>query len=236
MMASLFKAIENNLIKDGNYKYLLDGLKTTLIVTGVSLIFSLIIGMLIAVIKDYDKNIDPDDKSVKNILIKILAKIFNLFVTVVRGTPSTIQLLIVYNVILVNSESLLLVAIVTFTINSAAYMSEVFRGGINSVDQGEIEAARSLGLSYDKTMKLVVMPQALKNSLPALGNEIITLFKETSISGFIGLVDLTRGAGIIISRTFSAAIPYFSAALIYLAVVLVLEKMFKKLEENMSHA
>ena len=94
MMASLFEAIENNLIKDGNYKYLLDGLKTTLIVTGVSLIFSLIIGMLIAVIKDYDKNIDPEDKSVKNILIKILAKIFNLFVTVVRGTPSTIQLLI----------------------------------------------------------------------------------------------------------------------------------------------
>lgn len=114
-------------------------------------------------------------------------------------------------------------------------MSEVFRGGINSVDKGEIEAARSLGLSYEKTAKLVVIPQAMKNSLPALGNEVITLFKETSISGFIGLVDLTRGAGIIISRTFSAAIPYLAAALIYLLVVLLLEKIFKKLEERMAH-
>lgn len=232
----MIEAIHNSLIKDSNYTYLLDGLKTTLIVTIVSLFFALIIGMLIAIVKDYDKNMDPNDKSFKAILIKILAKIFNIFVTVVRGTPSTIQLLIVFNVILKNAESLIIVAIVTFTINSAAYMSEVFRGGINSVDKGEIEAARSLGLSYDKTMKLVVIPQAFKNSLPALGNEIITLFKETSISGFIGLVDITRGAGIIISRTFSAAIPYFAAALIYLVIVLILEKIFNKIEENLAHA
>lgn len=235
-MNSLFEAVNKNLVQDNNYKYLLDGLKTTLIVTVISLVLALIIGMLIAVIKDYDKNMSKNDKGFGKIIIKILAKIFNIFVTIVRGTPSTIQLLIVYNVILVNSESLLLVAIVTFTINSAAYMSEVFRGGINSVDKGEIEAARSLGLSYEKTMKLVVIPQAMKNSLPALGNEIITLFKETSISGFIGLVDLTRGAGIIISRTFSAAIPYFAAALIYLVIVLILEQIFKKLEERMAHA
>ncbi|MDY3005902.1 amino acid ABC transporter permease [Anaerococcus sp. AGMB00486] len=232
----MIEAFHNSLIKDSNYNYLLDGLKTTLIVTIVSLFFSLIIGMLIAIVKDYDKNIDPKDKSFKAIFIKILARIFNIFVTIVRGTPSTIQLLIVFNVILVNAESLLLVAIVTFSINSAAYMSEVFRGGINSVDKGEIEAARSLGLSYDKTMKLVVIPQAFKNALPALGNEVITLFKETSISGFIGLVDLTRGAGIIISRTFSAAIPYFVAALIYLLIVLILEKIFNKIEENLAHA
>lgn len=235
-MNNLIEAFHNSLIKDGNYTYLLDGLKTTIIVTLVSLFFSLIIGIIIAIVKDYDKNIDRKDKSLKSILIRILAKIFSLFVTVVRGTPSTIQLLIVFNVILVNAESLLLVAVVTFSINSAAYMSEVFRGGINSVDKGEIEAARSLGLSYDKTMKLVVIPQAFKNALPALGNEIITLFKETSISGFIGLIDLTRGASIIISRTFSAAIPYFMAALIYLIIVLILERIFKKIEESLTHA
>lgn len=234
-MDSFLQAIEKNLIKDNNYKYLIDGLKTTLSVTAISLIFALLIGMFIAIIKDYDKNLEENIKGFKYYIIKILAKILNVFVTVVRGTPSTIQLLIVYNVILVNSDSLFLVAIVTFIINSSAYMSEVFRGGINSVDKGEIEAARSLSLSYEKTAKLVVIPQAMKNSLPALGNEVITLFKETSISGFIGLVDLTRGAGIIISRTFSAAIPYFAAALIYLILVLLLEKIFKKLEERMAH-
>lgn len=234
-MDSFLQAIEKNLIKDNNYKYLIDGLITTLSVTAISLIFALLIGMFIAIVKDYDKNLDENIKGFKYYIIKILAKILNIFVTVVRGTPSTIQLLIVYNVILVNSDSLFLVAIVTFIINSSAYMSEVFRGGINSVDKGEIEAARSLGLSYEKTAKLVVIPQAMKNSLPALGNEVITLFKETSISGFIGLVDLTRGAGIIISRTFSAAIPYFAAALIYLILVLLLEKIFKKLEERMAH-
>lgn len=235
-MNSILESFHTSLIKDNNYTYLLDGLKTTLIVTVVSLIFSLVIGVMIAIVKDYSKNLDSKDKSFRSILIRVFAKIFNIFVTIVRGTPSTIQLLIVFNVILVNAESLLLVAIVTFSINSAAYMSEVFRGGINSVNKGEIEAARSLGLSYDKTMRLVIIPQALKNSLPALGNEIITLFKETSICGFIGLVDLTRGAGIIISRTFSAAIPYFVAALIYLVIVLILEKIFKKIEETMTHA
>lgn len=234
-MNKFLEEIEKNLIQDNNYKYLIDGLKTTLSVTAISLILAIVIGMFIAIIKDYDKNLEDNDKGIKYILIKILARISNIFVTIVRGTPSTIQLLIVYNVILANTDSLFLVAIVTFTINSSAYMSEVFRGGINSVDKGEIEAARSLGLSYGKTAKLVVIPQAMKNSLPALGNEVITLFKETSISGFIGLVDLTRGAGIIISRTFSAGIPYFAAALIYLIVVLLLEKIFKKLEERMAH-
>lgn len=135
-----------------------------------------------------------------------------------------------FNVILVNLDNLMLVAIISFALNSSAYMSELFRGGINSVAKGEKEAARSLGLSNFQTMKKVTMPQALKNSLPALGNEVITLFKETSIAGFIGLADLTRGASIVISQTFDAATAYFSAAIIYLVIVLIIEKIFKEIE------
>ncbi len=158
------------------------------------------------------------------------------FKSTIRGTPSTIQLLIMFNVILVNLDNLVLVAIISFALNSSAYMAELFRGGINSVSKGEKEAARSLGLSNLQMMKKVVMPQAVKNSLPALGNEVITLFKETSIAGFIGLADLTRGASIVISQTFDAATAYFSAAIIYLVIVLVMEKIFKELEKGFLYA
>ncbi|WP_243342979.1 amino acid ABC transporter permease [Anaerococcus sp. AGMB09787] len=235
-MTSIIDAFERNLIENNNYNYLLDGFKTTIIVTIVSLFFSLIVGLIVALIRSAKIDIKPGRKKPKEILLNILDFIAKIYVTVVRGTPSTIQLLIVFNVILVNIDNLLIVAIVTFSINSSAYMSELFRGGIQAVDKGEIEAARSLGLNYWQTMKLIVLPQAFKNSLPALGNEIITLFKETSISGFIGLVDLTRGAAIIISRTFEAAIPYFAAAMIYLVVVLILEQIFKKLEKRYAYA
>ena len=235
-MGNFIELFKNNLLTDNNYLYLLDGFKTTLIVTVISLIFSLIIGLFIAIIRSAKRDLKPNFKSFSGILLNILDFISSLFVTVVRGTPSTIQLLIVFNVLLVNVDNLKLVAIVTVTINSSAYMSEVFRGGIQAVNKGEVEAARSLGLSYTQSMKKVVLPQAFKNSLPAFGNEVITLFKETSISGFIGLVDLTRGAAIIISKTFQASIPYFAAALIYLLVVLILEQIFKKLEKRYVYA
>ena len=169
-------------------------------------------------------------------MLTVIDKIFALFVSIIRGTPSTIQLLIMFNVILVNLDNLVLVAIISFALNSSAYMAELFRGGINSVSKGEKEAARSLGLSNLQMMKKVVMPQAVKNSLPALGNEVITLFKETSIAGFIGLADLTRGASIVISQTFDAATAYFSAAIIYLVIVLVMEKIFKELEKGFLYA
>lgn len=235
-MGKLINGFYENIIADQNYSYLINGFITTLKVTSVSLIFALLIGFLLALIKSAHKDLRPSWKSPQGFILNILNLLASIFVTLVRGTPSTIQLLIVFNVILVNVDNLLTVAIVTFIINSSAYMSEIFRGGIQAVDKGEIEASRSLGLSYKQTMKKIVMPQAVRNSLPALGNEVITLFKETSISGFIGLVDITRGASIIISKTFQAAIPYFTAALIYLVVVLLLEQVFKKLEKSYSHA
>lgn len=232
----IFGRFKSNIIDNGAYKYLLDGLKTTLIVTICALIISFALGLLIALVRAANIDQAYENNGFGSVLINILDKIFALFVSIIRGTPSTIQLLIMFNVILVNLDNLMLVAIISFALNSSAYMSELFRGGINSVAKGEKEAARSLGLSNFQTMKKVTMPQALKNSLPALGNEVITLFKETSIAGFIGLADLTRGASIVISQTFDAATAYFSAAIIYLVIVLIIEKIFKKIERVNLHA
>ncbi len=226
----IFGRFKSNIIDNGAYKYLLDGLKTTLIVTICALIISFALGLLIALVRAANIDQAYENNGFGSVLINILDKIFALFVSIIRGTPSTIQLLIMFNVILVNLDNLMLVAIISFALNSSAYMSELFRGGINSVAKGEKEAARSLGLSNFQTMKKVTMPQALKNSLPALGNEVITLFKETSIAGFIGLADLTRGASIVISQTFDAATAYFSAAIIYLVIVLIIERIFKEIE------
>ncbi|WP_297281339.1 ABC transporter substrate-binding protein/permease [uncultured Anaerococcus sp.] len=232
----IFGRFKKSIIDNKAYKYLINGLKTTLIVTFFALIISFVLGLLIALVRQSNENLDPHSKGFGVFLLKLLDKIFGLFVSIIRGTPSTIQLLIMFNVILVNLDNLMLVAIISFALNSSAYMAELFRGGINSVSKGEKEAARSLGLSGFQTMKKVVMPQAVKNSLPALGNEVITLFKETSISGFIGLADLTRGASIVISQTFDAATAYFSAAIIYLLIVLVIEKIFKQLEKGYTYA
>ena len=234
--SGIFGRFKSTIIDNGAYKYLIDGLKTTLIVTFFALILSFLLGLIIALVREASLNIDQGQGGFGSVLIKILDKIFALFVSIIRGTPSTIQLLIMFNVILVNIDNLMLVAVISFALNSSAYMAELFRGGINSVDKGEREAARSLGLSNLQTMKKVVMPQAIKNSLPALGNEVITLFKETSISGFIGLADLTRGASIVISQTFDAATAYFTAAIIYLIIVLIIEKVFKQFEKGYTYA
>ncbi len=231
----MFEEIYNNLFADGLYIYLLDGLKVTLLVSIVSLAISFFLGLGLALIKTSKNDLNPSWSDPKGFCLNLLDKLANLFITIIRGTPTTIQLLIMFNVILVNLDNLIIVAIVTFSLNSAAYMSEVMRGGLLSVDKGEIEAARSLGLSYGQTLAKISLPQAIRKALPALGNEVITLLKETSITGFIGLADLTRGASIIISKTFKASIPYFAAALIYLVIVIGIEQIFKKLERRMNH-
>ncbi len=232
----LVQRFKENIIKNGAYKYLLDGLKKTVLVTLAALIISFALGLIIALVRSIATDMTSDISGFGGILLKLLDKIFSVFVTIIRGTPSTIQLLIMFNVILANLDNIMLVAIISFALNSSAYMAELFRGGINSVNKGEKEAARSLGLSNLQTMRKVVMPQAIKNSLPALGNEVITLFKETSIAGFIGLADLTRGASIVISQTFDAATAYFSAAIIYLVIVMLMEKIFKELEKGYLYA
>lgn len=234
-MSAFTDVIYNNLIANDYWRYLLDGLATTLIVTFFALILGLVLGFLVALIRTAYKDL-PHGHGIGDIIFWVVHKIANLYVTFIRGTPTMIQLLIMFNVILVSVDNLVLVASLTFGLNSAAYVSEIFRAGIQSVPRGQVEAARSLGMSYFETFVRVVMPQAFKNSFPALGNEVITLFKETSISGTIGMIDLSRGATIIISKTFSAAVPYFSAALIYLALVILLERIFHAIEMRNSHA
>lgn len=231
-MDTFIENLKFNLLEQNRYQYLLQGLKTTLIVTIFALLIGLILGAIIAILKSADQDLDLSWTKLKDFPIKLLAKISSIFVTIIRGTPTTIQLLIMFNIILIAIDNLILVAILTFGINSAAYMSELFRGAILSVNKGEKEAARSLGLSYMQMNKKIVLPQAFKYSMPALSNEVITLFKETSISGFIGLTDLTRGSSIITTQTFQATIPYMSAALIYLIFVLLIEKIFKLLERK----
>ena len=232
-IASSFNRI---LFENGNWRYLTEGLVTTLQVTFAAFCLGLVLGVILAIIRVSSKDLKPNWKSPTGILLNLLNKLSSAYITIIRGTPTTIQLLIMFNVLLAGLNNLHLVAILTFGLNSAAYMAEIFRAGIQSVSKGEREAARSLGLSYLQTMARVVLPQAFHNCLPAFGNEVITLLKETSISGFIGLIDLTRGANILVSNTFNAAIPYLVAALVYLLLVFGLERVFYAIERRVSHA
>ena len=153
-----------------------------------------------------------------------------------RGTPAVVQLMIIYYVILTSVQNKILVAIIGFGLNSAAYVSEVMRSGIMSVDQGQFEAGRSLGLNYWQTMRSVIIPQAFKNILPALGNEFIVLIKETSSSGYIGMMDLTKGGDIVRSITYEAYMPLFAVAIVYLVTVMILSAGVNKLERKLRNS
>ena len=228
--------IDFNFIQDDRYLYLVNGLKTTLIVTFFALAFSFVVGLLICLVRVSYADYKPRKRTLGFLAFKAVNKIAELYVTVIRGTPTALQLLLMFNGFLASVDNLVLVCILTFGINSSAYLSEIFRGGFLSVPRGEIEGGRSLGLSYMETTRHIRIPLALKNSLPAIGNEFITLFKETSISGFVGLMDLTRGSDIILSTTFNSTLPYLAAALIYLLGVIIMEKIFKSLEKKATHA
>lgn len=220
-------------IKDARWKYLTRGLGTTLQVTVLALIVGVILGVIVAAVRaSYDQQ-KKDLHGVSKVVMAILNFICKVYVTVIRGTPVMIQLMIMFFVILVNSRNLVFVAVVTFGINSGAYVAEIVRGGIMSVDIGQTEASRSLGLGYLPTMRFVIIPQAVKAILPALGNELISLLKETSIVTVIGLADLTRGANIILGVTYEAFMPLIAAALIYLVMVLILSWLLGKLERRL---
>lgn len=234
-MTTLIEQIQLNLVRDDLWKYIIDGLETTIIVTVCALLIGFVLGLLLAIIRLSYKGAQYKTTAGR-FIHKILYSLADFYITLIRGTPTTIQLLMMFNVFLISIDNLRLVAILTFGMNSSAYMAEVFRGGMQSVDKGEIEAARSLSLTYPQTMRHVIFPQGFRNALPALGNETITLFKETSICGFIGLMDLTRASNIIISKTFSAFIPYATAALIYLVIVLCIEKIFFNIERRVTPA
>ncbi len=214
-----------NFIEDDRYRYILEGLGNTLLITLLSAILGIALGFLTAIIRS------SHDKTGR---FKAANAVCRVYLTVVRGTPTMIQLLIIYYVVFASvNVSKILAAVVAFGINSGAYVAEIVRSGIMSVDEGQFEAGRSLGLNYSTTMRYVIMPQAFKNVLPALGNEFIVLLKETSISGYIGLTDLTHGGDIIRGITFSAFMPLILVALIYLAIVSVLSYGVGRLERRL---
>ena len=214
-----------NFIKEDRWKYLVRGLGVTLEVALFAAIAGIILGALLAIIRT------TADKTGRLRFLNWLAK---LYITVIRGTPVVVQLLII-NFVIFSSVFVdtVLVAIIAFGLNSAAYVAEVFRSGIMSIDEGQFEAGRSLGFNYGQTMWHIVMPQAFKNVLPALANEFITLLKETSVSGYIGLTDLTKAGDIIRSRTLAPFMPLLAVALVYLIMVVVLSAGVSRLERRL---
>lgn len=228
MLQMLQDKFYNNFIKENRWEYITDGLKVTLIVTFFAVMIGIVLGLLVATVRS------TYDKTGKLKILNILCKIY---LTVIRGTPVVVQLLIIYFVIFASFDiNKVIVAIMAFGLNSGAYVAEIFRSGIMSIDKGQFEAGRSLGFNYVQTMIHIIMPQALKNVLPALGNEFIVLLKETSVSGYIALQDLTKGGDIIRSRTFEALMPLLAVALIYLALVMIFTKLVNLLERRLSNS
>lgn len=216
-----------NFIKDDRWKYLSDGFLVTLEIAFSAVLLGILLGFTVAVIRS------THDKTGKLRFLNLLCKIY---LTVIRGTPVVVQLLLIYFVIFGSvNVSKVLVAIVAFGVNSGAYVAEIIRSGIMSIDKGQFEAGRSLGLSYLQTMVYIILPQAFKNVLPALGNEFIVLLKETSVSGYIALQDLTKAGDIIRSQTYTAFMPLIAVAVIYLAVVMLFSFLLGKLERRLKN-
>lgn len=216
---------KQNFIEANRWKYIVNGLGVTLRVTLFAVLIGIAIGFVVAIIRS------TYEKTGK---LKIFNFLCNIYLTVIRGTPVVVQLLIIYFVIFSSMRvDKIFVAIIAFGINSGAYVAEIVRSGIMSIDPGQMEAGRSLGFNYIQTMWYIIIPQAFKNVLPALGNEFIVLLKETSVAGYIALEDLTKGADIIRSQTYSPFVPLLSVAAIYLGIVMLLTFLLKKLERRL---
>lgn len=223
-------------VDNGYWKWLLEGLGKTLIITAFAVLIGFVFGVILATIRSsYDKN----EESLKlrgglgYTLLKIANAICKAYITLIRGIPVVVQLMIWYFVILVTQKNGVIIAIVAFGFNSAAYVAEIFRGGIMSIDEGQFEAGRSLGFNYVQTMMHIVIPQTIKAVLPTLLNEIIALLKETSVAGYVGIMDLTKAGDLIRGRTFEAFMPLIAVALIYFATVLLLTKVFSIFERRL---
>lgn len=233
-MGNLAEKFVQDFIVDKRWMFIVKGLGITLEVTVLALIFGSILGLVVGIIRcAHDQQNVNEKHGIKSVILAVLDVICRIYVTIIRGTPVLVQLLIMYFIIMVKADSKVVVAVVTFTINSGAYVSEIFRGGIMAIDKGQMEAGRSLGLSYVQTMTYTIIPQAMKACLPALVNELITLLKETSICGYIGLNELTRGGDIIRGTTFDALLPLFGVALIYLVLVLIISHFMSILERRL---
>ncbi|MDD4843302.1 MAG: amino acid ABC transporter permease [Anaerotignum sp.] len=226
-----------NFIEDNRWRYIVDGLGVTLKVTLFAVILGIAIGVLIAIIRStYDKNKKEMRPGLGKFVLTVLNIISQVYLTVIRGTPVVVQLMIMYYIIFATSNNKILVAVLAFGINSGAYVAEIVRSGIMSVDLGQFEAGRSLGFNYFQTMRYIIVPQAFKNVLPALANEFIVLLKETSVAGYVALQDLTKAGDIIRSRTFSAFLPLIGIALIYLVMVMFFTWLVGMLERRLRNS
>ncbi|WP_024294066.1 amino acid ABC transporter permease [Lacrimispora indolis] len=225
MLEKLRDDFYQNFIVDDRWKYITGGLQNTLKITFFAVLIGILLGFLVAIIRSTYENTGK---------LKILNGVCSVYLTVIRGTPVVVQLMIMYFVIFASTDpGQVPTAILAFGINSGAYVAEIFRSGISSIEKGQFEAGRSLGFNYAQTMWFIIMPQAFKNVVPTLANEFIVLLKETSVAGYIGLQDLTKGGDIIKSRTYSAFMPLIAVAVIYLVMVMVFSYLVKLLERRL---
>lgn len=226
-MEQLTRALYQNLIEKDRYMYIVRGLGVTMEITLMAIAIGVVIGFIVAIVRS------THDKTGN---MKVLNGVCQVYLTVIRGTPVMVQLLIMYYIVLTSVRSKIVVAGLAFGINSGAYVAEIVRGGIQSIDNGQFEAGRSLGFNYIQTMWYIILPQVFKSVLPALANEAIALLKETSICGYIALQDLTKGGDIIRSQTYNAYIPLLSVAAVYLIIVMLFSYLVKLLERRLRNS
>lgn len=219
-----FDTLYNTFIVAERYKTLIEGFGKTIIITVGALLIGIVIGTIVAIIKVFAD---------RNKKLKIFDMLCNLYLTVIRGTPVVVQLLISFFIIFVNSKDGTWVAIITFGVNSGAYVAEVIRSGIMAIDSGQTEAGRSLGFSKVQTMWLIILPQAFKNILPAIGNEMIALLKETSVAGYVAVVELTKAGNQIKNTTYDQINPILLVAVVYLIMVVGLTKLLNIFERRL---
>lgn len=220
---TLWKRFSKSFLEQERWKLYFEGLGNTLIIAFVATLIGITIGVLFAMIKYVNKRTGK---------LKVLNKIASVYITVIRGTPVVLQLMILYFIVFSGWNNGIMIGAITFGLNSGAYVAEIARAGFESVDDGQMEAGRSLGMSTWQTMRHIIIPQAIRNCLPPLFNEFITLVKETAIVGYVGIMDLGKIPGLIQSRTFDYLFPLLIAAVLYLAVVIVLTKILHVIEKH----
>ena len=215
---------------------MLTGLKNTLLITAGALVIGIVIGVVIASIRSsFDKNKESLKMrgGIGYYILAVLNAICRVYVTIIRGTPVVVQLMIAYFIVFVSAKDGVPVGMLAFGINSGAYVAEIFRAGIMSIDNGQFEAGRSLGFNYFQTMRYIVVPQMFKSVLPTLCNEFIALLKETSVVGYVGVIDITKAGNVIAGVTYSYYIPLLTVAAIYLVMVMILSYFVGKLEKRL---
>jgi len=236
ILLSLSRDFELAFLKDDRYKLFITGFVNTLKITAGALVLGIVIGILVAAVRSsFDKN--SETLKMRGGLgygvLSVLNSICKVYLTVIRGTPVVVQLLIMYFVIFRASKNGVLIGILAFGINSGAYVAEIFRAGIMSIDNGQFEAGRSLGFNYIQTMRYIIIPQMFKAVLPTLLNEFIALLKETSVAGYVGVKDLTKAADNVAGLTYKYVLPLTAVALTYLITVMILSSLVGKLERRL---